>query len=38
MIAAIVFAHDATLLTKNLADFRRVPGLKVADRTLAGDS
>ena len=33
-IAAIVLAHDATLLTKNLSDFRKVPGLKVADWTL----
>ena len=28
-IAAIVFAHDATLLSRNLSDFRKVPGLKV---------
>ena len=33
-IAAIVLAHDATLLTKNLSDFRKVSGLKVADWTL----
>ncbi len=28
-IAAICLAHDATLLTRNLKDFRKVPGLKV---------
>lgn len=33
-IAAIVLAHDATLLTKNLKDFRKVPGLKVEDWTV----
>jgi tRNA(fMet)-specific endonuclease VapC len=32
-IAAIVLAHSATLLTRNLVDFRRVPGLKVEDWT-----
>ena len=32
-IAAIVLAHDATLLSRNLADFRRVPGLRVEDWT-----
>jgi tRNA(fMet)-specific endonuclease VapC len=36
-IAAIVLAHDATLLTMNLSDFRKVPGLKVADWTLSSD-
>jgi tRNA(fMet)-specific endonuclease VapC len=35
-IAAIVLTHDATLLTKNLSDLRKVPGLKVADWTLPG--
>lgn len=28
-IASITLAHDATLLTRNLADFRKVPGLKL---------
>ena len=37
-IAAIVLTHDATLLTKNLSDFRKVPGLKVADWTLPNPS
>ncbi len=32
-IAAIMLAHDATLLTRNLLDFQRVPGLKVEDWT-----
>jgi tRNA(fMet)-specific endonuclease VapC len=30
-IASIVLAHDATLLSANLSDFRRVPGLKAED-------
>jgi tRNA(fMet)-specific endonuclease VapC len=33
-IAAIAIAHDATLLSRNLADFRKVPGLKVEDWTM----
>ncbi len=32
-IAAIVFAHDAILLSRNLSDYRKVPGLKVAGST-----
>lgn len=30
-IAAITLAHDATLLSRNLKDFEKVPGLKVED-------
>ena len=30
-IASIVSAHDAALLSRNLVDFRRVPGLRVED-------
>lgn len=30
-IAAIVLAHDATLLTRNLVDFQKISGLKVED-------
>jgi tRNA(fMet)-specific endonuclease VapC len=33
-IAAITLAHEATLLSKNLSDFGKVPGLKVADWTV----
>jgi tRNA(fMet)-specific endonuclease VapC len=32
-IAAIAILHDATLATRNLADFRKVPGLRVEDWT-----
>jgi tRNA(fMet)-specific endonuclease VapC len=32
-IAAIALSHDATLLSRNLLDFRRIPGLKVEDWT-----
>ncbi len=28
-IAAICLAHDATLLTRNVADFQNIPGLRV---------
>jgi tRNA(fMet)-specific endonuclease VapC len=34
-IAAIALVHDATLLSRNLTDFHRVPGLKVEDWTLS---
>jgi tRNA(fMet)-specific endonuclease VapC len=33
-IAAIVLAHDVTLLSRNLADFRKVPNLRVEDWTV----
>jgi tRNA(fMet)-specific endonuclease VapC len=33
-IAAIAFSRKMTVLTRNVSDFRRVPGLKVADWTL----
>lgn len=33
-IAAIVLVHDALLVSRNLADFRKVPGLRVEDWTL----
>jgi tRNA(fMet)-specific endonuclease VapC len=37
-IAAIAIAHDATLLSRNLAVFRKVPGLKVEDWTVEAQS
>ena len=30
-IAAIVMAHDATLVTLNRRDFEKIPGLKLSD-------
>jgi tRNA(fMet)-specific endonuclease VapC len=33
-IAATVVVHNATLLSRNLRDFRRVPGLRVEDWTV----
>ena len=30
-IAAICLAYDATLLSRNLRDFQKVPGLRVED-------
>lgn len=30
-IASIVISRDATLLSRNLGDFRKVPGIKVED-------
>jgi tRNA(fMet)-specific endonuclease VapC len=33
-IAAIVVSRDATLLSRNLADFRQVPGVQVEDWTV----
>jgi tRNA(fMet)-specific endonuclease VapC len=32
-IAAITLSHDATLLTRNLQDFTKVPNLRVEDWT-----
>jgi tRNA(fMet)-specific endonuclease VapC len=34
-IAAIVLTNDATLLSRNIGDFRRVPDLKVDDWTIS---
>jgi tRNA(fMet)-specific endonuclease VapC len=36
-IAAIVLAQDALLLSRNLSDFRKVPGLRVEDWTVRTD-
>jgi tRNA(fMet)-specific endonuclease VapC len=33
-VAAIALANDALLLSKNLIDFRKVPGLRVKDWTV----
>jgi len=33
-IAAIALAHEALLLSRNLTDFRKVPGLRVDDWTV----
>jgi tRNA(fMet)-specific endonuclease VapC len=33
-IAAIAFAHNATLLSRNLVDFGKIPALRVEDWTL----
>ena len=37
-IAAIVIAQNGILLSKNLKDFRKVPGLRVEDWTVGGES
>lgn len=34
-IASIVLANDALLISRNLSDFERVPGLRVEDWTIA---
>jgi tRNA(fMet)-specific endonuclease VapC len=34
-IAAIALANDATVISRNLSDFRRVPGLRVEDWSAA---
>ena len=33
-LAAIALSHDLTILTRNLRDFGRIPGLKIKDRTV----
>jgi tRNA(fMet)-specific endonuclease VapC len=30
-IASIVLAHDAVLVSRNTADFRKIPGLRIED-------
>jgi tRNA(fMet)-specific endonuclease VapC len=37
-IAAIVLANNSMLLSRNLSDFRKVPGLKVEDWTVASEN
>jgi tRNA(fMet)-specific endonuclease VapC len=37
-IASIVLVNDYTVLTRNLVDFEKVPGLKVEDWTAAPDN
>ncbi len=37
-IAAIVLANDSMLLSRNLSDFRKIPGLKVEDWTVAREN
>ena len=32
-IAAIALAHDARLITRNISDFEKIPGLRLADWT-----
>lgn len=36
-IAAVVLANHATLITRNLSDFRKVPGLRAEDWTAPAD-
>ena len=37
-IAAIAFSRDMTVLTRNVSDFRHVPGLKVEALTVRSNS